>query len=80
MSKKSGRTIEGWFGVPPGRDSHVLQLFLGADGPQWGEIVADGDQLRLELYPVEGRDAWSVDIDELTEVFSMAREKLQPRG
>lgn len=73
------KTLEAWYGVPPERESPVVQLFLAGCGPQWGEVVAQDGQLILEIsHPVAGAGiALSLPVEELLEVLRLARDRLK---
>lgn len=72
------KTLEAVVASPPEKDDLVVQIFV-KDGEQWGEIVYDKKGFKLELYAQASGDPWILDLDEVEEVFALAREELRKR-
>jgi hypothetical protein len=51
-------------------------LFLADGGPQWGEVVASGGRLVLEVFPPAPGVVLSLPVDELLEVLRLAQDRL----
>ncbi|MBP3956217.1 hypothetical protein J8F10_13080 [Gemmata sp. G18] len=69
------KTLEAWYGVPPGREGPVVQLFFADGGPQWGEVSTTDGRLVLEVFPQDSA-ALSLPVGELLEVLRLARDRL----
>jgi hypothetical protein len=72
------KTLEAVVASPPEKDDLVVQIFV-KDGGQWGEIIYDKKGFKLELYAQSSGDPWILDLDEVEEVFALAREELRKR-
>ena len=70
------KTIEAWYGAPPDREGHVVQLFLAGEGRQWGEVSVSGGRLMLDVFPSESSSDLSLPVDELLEVMRLAQQHL----
>ena len=56
-------------------DEPLGQLFL-PDGGQWGEIRRHAAGLQIELFAPQGQTNWVVDVEDLLQVISIAKQKL----
>jgi hypothetical protein len=72
------KTLEAIVASPSERDDLVVQLFV-KDGGQWGEIIYDEKKLKLELYTQESGDPWILDLEEVENLFILAKEELHKR-
>jgi hypothetical protein len=70
------KTLEAWYGVPPERETPVVQLFLAGDGPQWGELSTSGGRLILKVFPPASGPTLSLPVDELLEILHLAQQRL----
>jgi hypothetical protein len=70
------KTLEAWYGVPPERETPVVQLFLANGGPQWGEISTSGGCLVLEVFPPASGSNLLLPVEELLEVLHLAEQRL----
>lgn len=72
------KTLEVFIASPPDRDCLVVQLFV-KDGGQWGEIIKNGDNVTLELYPEPSDGVWRLDMSEVLHVLTLGQKELLDR-
>ena len=69
------KSIEAIFGVP--EEVPVVDLFLGDNGPQWGQLTITDGKFELEIYLAAEMSSFRIDADELSHVLRLARARLE---
>ena len=68
------KTIDAIYGVPD--DTPTVEVFVADSGPLVGEIAVTEGRLVFKLYCSGGSQPQVVAVDELEQVFALARERL----
>jgi hypothetical protein len=59
---------------PPDREKLVAEVFFGDE--QWAELNQESGELRLEIYPRQNGQPWSLDFHDVIDALSQARNRL----